>query len=55
MVKNDYTIDEILNAVNELQSLPKKKQNVSNENKLDEDIPKNTLRLIQEAENAQNK
>ena len=55
MINNDYTIEEILNAVNELQNLSKKNQNVLNKNDLDEDIPKNTLRLIQEAENAQNK
>ena len=51
-MRHDYSIDEILDAVNELQD--KKKEFKPNEYKPIEknvtDIPKNTLKLIEEAE-----
>ena len=53
-MENKYSIDEILEAVNDLQQLKKNKivekltkKAVINKNS---EIPKNTLRLIQEAE-----
>jgi hypothetical protein len=48
-----YTIDEILIAVNDLQKIKKKKGPIiiSPPVKNNIDIPKNTLRLIEEAEN----
>ncbi len=57
MDKN-YSIDEIINAVNELQDMKKPKKNIINKkdsNKKDYfEIPKNTLKLIEEAEKSKN-
>ena len=53
-MEDNYSIDEILSAVNDLQDLKKNKPNkLSNIPDLKSDnsnIPKNTLRLIEEAE-----
>ena len=53
-MKSAYTIDEILDAVDELQKNNKKKINNINKNKLkkteNSDIPIKTLKLIEEAE-----
>ena len=50
-----YSIEEILNAVNELQKDKKIKVESTKSKKLDNsDIPKNTLRLIEEAEKFKN-
>ena len=50
-----YSIEEILNAVNELQKVKKIKVESTKSKKLDNsDIPKNTLRLIEEAEKFKN-
>tara|TARA_B100000575_G_C23071928_1_gene617463 strand:- start:66 stop:239 length:174 start_codon:yes stop_codon:yes gene_type:complete len=53
-----YSIDEILNAVSELQDIKKEKENIINKkvsNKKDFfEIPKNTLKLIEEAEKSKN-
>ena len=57
-MKNNYSIDEILSAVNDLQNISKdRNKKISKEpsNKPDtSNIPKNTLRLIEEAENSKN-
>ena len=57
MVDN-YSIDEILSAINDLQKLKKERTNkISNtsKNKFDNsNIPKNTLKLIEEAEKSKN-
>ena len=57
-MEDNYSIDEILSAVNDLQNInnPKSKK-ISKEpsNKSDtSNIPKNTLRLIEEAEKSKN-
>ena len=53
-MKSAYTIDEILDAVDELQKNNKKKIKNINKNKStktdNSDIPINTLKLIEEAE-----
>ena len=52
-MENNYSIEEILSAVNELQKIKKEKKLISDRNttKLDNSsIPKNTLKLIEEAE-----
>tara|TARA_Y100000816_G_scaffold262628_1_gene220438 strand:+ start:1116 stop:1289 length:174 start_codon:yes stop_codon:yes gene_type:complete len=53
-MKSAYTIDEILDAVDELQKNNKKKIKNINKNKLtkteNSDIPIKTLKLIEEAE-----
>ena len=57
-MKNNYSIDEILSAVNDLQNISKdKNKNISKEPSIKSDasnIPKNTLRLIEEAEKSKN-
>ena len=57
MVDN-YSIDEILSAINDLQNLKRERTNkISNtsKNKFDNsNIPKNTLKLIEEAEKSKN-
>ena len=57
-MEDNYSIDEILSAVNDLQNLKKNKtkkvSSVSNAKTDDSDIPKNTLRLIEEAEKSNN-
>lgn len=53
-MKTTYTINEILDAVDELQKIDKKKIKNINKNKStitdNSDIPINTLKLIEEAE-----
>ena len=54
-MKEEYSINEILNAIDDLQNLRKeKKKNTIMTNKLipkqKSDIPSNTLKLIEEAE-----
>ena len=53
-MKTTYTINEILDAVDELQKIDKKKIkniNINKSTKTDNsDIPINTLKLIEEAE-----
>ncbi len=57
-MKENYSIDEILSAVDDLQNLKKNKtkkvSNVSNTKTDYSDIPKNTLKLIEEAEKSNN-
>ena len=49
-----YNIDEILSAVDELSNIKKRKKNIKSEKNSNEisssNIPKNTLKLIEEAE-----
>ena len=52
----NYSINEILNAVDDLQNLKREKKfNLESQNKKNiiskSDIPSNTLQLIEEAEN----
>ena len=51
---DDYSIEEILSAVDDLQKIKKEKNNtVLKEESIESDIsniPKNTLKLIEEAE-----
>jgi len=55
---NNYSIDEILNAVSELQKIKKEKKVIFNKEKSDKKdyfkIPKNTLELIEQAEKSKN-
>ena len=57
-MENNYSIDEILSAINDLQNISKdKNKNISKEPLIKSDasnIPKNTLRLIEEAEKSKN-
>jgi hypothetical protein len=57
-MEDKYSIDEILSAVDDLQNLKrnktKKVSSVSNAKTDDSGIPKNTLRLIEEAEKSNN-
>jgi len=57
-MEDNYSIDEILSAVDDLQNFKsnktKKISKVSNAKTDDSDIPKNTLRLIEEAEKSNN-
>ena len=57
-MKENYSIDEILSAVNDLQNINNNKnKKISKEpsNKPEtSNIPKNTLRLIEEAEKSKN-
>ncbi len=57
-MEDNYSIDEILSAVDELQNLKKNKtkkvSNNSNSKSDDFSIPKNTLKLIEEAEKSKN-
>ena len=57
-MEENYSIDEILSAVDDLQNLKrnktKKVSSVSNAKTDDSGIPKNTLRLIEEAEKSNN-
>ena len=55
-MKENYSIDEILSAVNELQNFKREKKinliTTTNKNTITKsDIPPNTLRLIEDAEN----
>ena len=52
-MKYNYSIDEILNAVNELQNKKKKvvtQINIKEKEKNNSKIPKDTLKIIEEAE-----
>ena len=57
-MKENYSIDEILSAVDDLQNLKrnktKKVSSVSKAKTNNSDIPKNTLKLIEEAEKSNN-
>ena len=57
-MEENYSIDEILSAIDELQNFKrnktKKVSSVSNAKTDDFGIPKNTLRLIEEAEKSNN-
>ncbi len=57
-MEDNYSIDEILSAVDELQNLKKNKTKKfsknSNSKSDDFSIPKNTLKLIEEAEKSKN-
>jgi len=57
-MEDNYSIDEILSAVDDLQNLKsnktKKVSKVSNSKTDDSGIPKNTLKLIEEAEKSNN-
>ena len=57
-MEENYSIDEILSAVDDLRNLKRNKtKNVSNDSNAktdNSDIPKNTLRLIEEAEKSNN-
>ena len=57
-MENDYSIEEILSAIDDLQNMSKdKNKNISKEPSIKSDvsnIPKNTLRLIEEAEKSKN-
>ena len=57
-MEDNYSIDEILSAVDELQNLKKNKTKKvsknSNSKSDDFSIPKNTLKLIEEAEKSNN-
>ena len=53
-MEENYSIDEILSAVNDLQDLKKNKSNkfsnIHNSKSDNSNIPKSTLKLIEEAE-----
>ena len=57
-MEDNYSIDEILSAVDDLQNFKnnktKKVSKVSNSKTDDSGIPKNTLKLIEEAEKSNN-
>ena len=57
-MEENYSIDDILSAVDDLQNFKrnktKKVSSVSNAKTDDSGIPKNTLRLIEEAEKSNN-
>ena len=57
-MEDNYSIDEILLAVDDIQNLKKNKtkkaSSVSNDKTDNSDIPKNTLKLIEEAEKSNN-
>ena len=57
-MKDLYSIDDILSAVNELEDKKTKKVKIVNNKpykKQKDDIPQNTLKLIEEAEKTINK
>ena len=53
-MKENYSINDILNAIEDLQNLKKKKKTgsitIQKKVKIKSDIPSNTLKLIEEAE-----
>ena len=49
MIEN-YSIDEILNAMEDLQNIDNNKKDKIFRNNLDNNIPKHTLKIIEEAE-----
>ena len=56
-MEDNYSIDEILSAVNDLQKISKDKNKILKEPSTQFDnsnIPVNTLRLIEEAEKSKN-
>ena len=57
-MEENYSIDEILSAVDDLRNLKRNKtrkvSNDSNAKTDNTDIPKNTLKLIEEAEESNN-
>ena len=57
-MENNYTIEEILLAVDDLQKIKKKKITKANKKinlkPYNSNIPKDTLRLIEQAEKAKN-
>ena len=57
-MENKYSMEEILNAVDELQKIKKRKNFITPKEKdktfNKSNIPKNTLQLIEEAENSKN-
>ena len=57
-MEENYSIEEILSAVDDLQNFKrvktKKVYNVSNAKTDNSEIPKNTLKLIEEAEKSNN-
>ena len=57
-MENNYSIDEILSAVEDLQKIKKEKNNKVFEGPVaktnEAEIPKNTLKLIEEAEKSKN-
>ena len=56
-MENNYSVDEILNAIDELQKIKKKKKITLDKKfaKIDSSsIPKDTLKLIEEAEKYKN-
>ena len=57
-MEDKYSIEEILNAVDDLQNLKKNKnlKNLRKKKIISEnlDIPKNTIKLIEEAEKSKN-
>ena len=57
-MKDSYTIDEILGAMEEIRNINREKNDNINEKKLlknkNSDIPINTLKLIEEAEKKNN-
>ena len=57
-MEDNYSIDEILSAINDLQNISKdKNKKISKEPLITSEtsnIPKNTLRLIEEAEKSKN-
>lgn len=57
-MENKYSMEEILNAVDELQKIKKRKNVITPKEKVNtfnkSNIPKNTLQLIEEAENSKN-
>ena len=56
-MENNYSVEEILSAIDDLQKIKKEKKiiSVKNTSKTNESIiPKNTLKLIEEAEKNKN-
>ena len=57
-MEDNYSIDEILSAVDDLQNIKRNKTNKidddSSSKSINSNIPKNTLKLIQEAEKSKN-
>ena len=57
-MEDSYSIDEILSAVDDIQNMNKNKikkvSNVSNSRSDNSSIPKNALKLIEEAEKSNN-
>jgi|TARA_B100001057_G_scaffold210800_1_gene211317 hypothetical protein len=52
-MKNNYSVEEILHAIDELQNIKKEREKTTNKKSVKIDssnIPKDTLKLIEEAE-----